>query len=295
MSPSGDPVVVGVDDDPAAAKGAIDLGAWEANWRCVPLLLVHGYRNRASPHAVPVLSRRSAAAVDDAQLLLTEVESRARADHPGLTIRSRLVAGGGASGLIELTREAAIVVVGSPDPRDSSGRLAGSVAAQVAAHSHVPVIVVRPPGATPGITSDPVVVGVDGSEGSRATLAFAFEEAEARGARLVPFYAWARLPAGNLGPVHPFAYEPAEAHEEAARMLAELLAGAADTHADVRVEPTVVYDPQPASALIQASSRAGLVVVGGRRGGLASLRPGSVSHALVEHSRCPVAVVHRPY
>jgi nucleotide-binding universal stress UspA family protein len=248
-------VLVGVDGSDTATA-AVDLAAREAHARRVPLLLVHGYQKA--------------------------------------TIRSRLEAGGAGSSLVELSRGASLVVVGAGGTDGFPGPRRGPEAEFVVAHAHAPVIVVRPATASVG-SSDPIIVGVDGSASGQAALAFAFEEADARGAPVLPLFAWYRLPASNLGPVRPLNYWPVEARAEAARMLAEAMAGKAEEYPDVRVRPIVLFDPQPAAVLIKASRWAGLVVVGRRgRGRLAHRLVGSVSDALVGRANCPVAVVGCP-
>jgi nucleotide-binding universal stress UspA family protein len=76
-----------------------------------------------------------------------------------------------------------------------------------------------------------------------------------------------------------------------ARVLAEALAGWADKYPDVVVRQRLVRRG-PRRALIDASRRAQLVVVGTRgRGGFAGLLLGSVSQALLHHAAGPVVVV----
>ena len=60
---------------------------------------------------------------------------------------------------------------------------------------------------------------------------------------------------------------------------------------DLVVEPVLTHD-RPVHALVHNTGGAQLVVVGSRgRGGLAGMTLGSVSHALLHHAECAVAVV----
>jgi nucleotide-binding universal stress UspA family protein len=222
----------------------------------------------------------------------TDVQGR----YPDLTIETSVTAGDPAGVLVEESRTASLVVVGSRGLGGIRGMLAGSVSAQVAAHAHAPVIVVRPPAADdpePDRAGTGVVIGVDGSPGSTAALEFAFEEAEAHGNRLVAVYAWATPPTTNLGPITDRHFDPVEAQQEADRVLAEVLAGWQEKHPDVAVERRAVYSLNPLDTLLTESRDAAVIVVGPRgRGGFAGLLLGSVSDGLVRHAHRPVAVVH---
>jgi nucleotide-binding universal stress UspA family protein len=283
--------MVGVDGSPQSETAAL-FGAFAAKRRRLPLLLVYGYVD-AIPHLAYgwTQQRELAAAVrDDARRMLADMELRAHAAHPGLTVRSTLVAGSGASALVELSRAASLVVVGARGHGGFAGLLMGSVGAQVVAHAHTPVVVVRP--AVADLASAPIVVGVDGSPGSDRAIGFAFEEAAYRGVGLVTLYAWWMLPRHNLGPTTPRHYDPAQAADEAQRMLAEAVAGWAEKYPDVRVDRVARHHTDPALALVEASQTAAMVVVGSRgRGGFASMLLGSVSRTVVTHAQCPVAVV----
>jgi len=267
-------------------------GAAEAKRRHRPLLLVHGYLE-AVPHLAYGWSqqRELANAVrDDARSMLTDLELRAHAANPNLTVRSTLVAGGGASTLVELSRGAGLVVIGARGRGGFAGLRLGSVGAQVVAHAHAPVVVVRPTAATH--PEAPVVVGIDGSPGADLAIGFAFEEANTRGAPLDALYAWWMLPLRNLGPTTPLRYDPAQAQDEADRMLAEAVAGWSAKYPDVRVRRIARHDMNPAQALVEASRDAAIVIVGNRgRGGFAGMVLGSVSRKVVDHAHCPVAVV----
>src|SRR5262245_14399879 len=173
-------VMVGVDLSSGSAA-ATDLAAYQAKRRHVPLLLVHGYLD-GMPYSTiggDLHQPLAVAARHEARSRLTDLEIRTRADHPGLTVRSTLVAGGGASTLVELSRTASLVVVGARGSGGFAGLALGSVGAQVARHAHAPVIVARPTDVAEPAAA-PVLVGVDGSGHSQAALGFALDEAAAR-------------------------------------------------------------------------------------------------------------------
>src|SRR3954465_7164741 len=114
-----------------------------------------------------------------------------------------------------------------------------------------------------------VVVGVDGSEGSRRALAWAAEEAREHQARLTVITAWTPPPLpvepgyGSLRGYAADFSEPAE-HELTAAVTAVLR-----DNAELPVE-RVLIEGHPAPRLIEASANADLVVVGCRgHGGFA--------------------------
>ena len=73
--------------------------------------------------------------------------------------------------------------------------------------------------------------------------------------------------------------------------MAESLAGWREKYPDVDVREHVIR-ALPAEALIGESEGADLLVVGSRgRGGFGGLLLGSVSHTVLQHAHCPVAVV----
>ncbi|MFC9756806.1 universal stress protein [Streptomyces sp. NPDC056921] len=135
----------------------------------------------------------------------------------------------------------------------------------------------------------PVVVGVDGSEGSLRALDWAAAEA-----------ARARLP---LRVVHASLWEhyeglrpPADPQVPGEQLLAEhLVASARDRVRDLSPEVSVVADVQPedpVATLVRESHEASLVVLGSRgRGRIAGMLLGSVGLALAGRSHCPVVVI----
>jgi nucleotide-binding universal stress UspA family protein len=294
-------VAVGVDGSPASWQ-AIHAGAWEAQTRRLPLLLVHGYP--ADPYTwygwAPIYVGPAYDPRQTAMTMVDETANEVRSIYPDLTVDIEVRAGTGAHALSVASHTAALVVVGARGRGGFAGLSIGSVAAQTATHATCPVLVIRPateamepPPAATTVVPQPVLVGVDGSPASKSAVDFAVEEASLRHVPLVALHVWWVLPAHNLGPERPGSLDMDAAHGEARRLLAELMAGWADKYPDVPIELRPVQSMNPSHELIDASRDAGLVVIGSRgRGGFTGLLLGSTGRDLVGHAHCPVAVVH---
>jgi nucleotide-binding universal stress UspA family protein len=138
-----------------------------------------------------------------------------------------------------------------------------------------------------------IIVGVDGSDSSKAALEWAYNEAAHHGAALMVIAAFGP-PAIPMTP--PYGSVPPEGYgtqpkQNALDLLDQLTSPleAKTPAVDVR---TVVEEGSPAKVLIERSKDADLLVVGSRgHGGFAGMLLGSVSHHLVAHAECPVVVV----
>lgn len=133
-----------------------------------------------------------------------------------------------------------------------------------------------------------VVVGVDGSEPSKAALRWAARIAAPTGSRLQAVIAWDQ----------PVTYELAVAtgnwrpEVEAQQTLDQTLEEVFGANRPAGLE-TVVQQGHARNVLLQASDGAEMLVVGSRgHGGFTGLLLGSVSAACAEHAHCPVLVVH---
>lgn len=134
-----------------------------------------------------------------------------------------------------------------------------------------------------------IVVGVDGSAASRRAVAFAVEEARLRDATLDAVIVY-EYPPMTFGMAEAMVALPErrEFEDAARRTLDDVLRGVA---ADVRLE-RIVASGHPRRVLAEASRGADLLVIGSRGlGAVRGLVLGSVSHYLVGHAPCPVAVV----
>jgi nucleotide-binding universal stress UspA family protein len=308
------PVVVGVDGS-GPARAAVARAAWEARRRGADLLLVRGCQG-----PVPTLTPMPTYYDENEQVLLAgqvfgEAVARVRREYPDLQVGTKVVAASGGQALVEESRRASLVVVGARGRGGFAGVTLGSVADQVATHARCPVIVVRA-GADAGAGDGPadgsgagdgapaagsrcVVVGVDGSARSQAALAFAFDEAEARGLPLTVVHVWSipEIADASVGKV----WSPsltragAQLRETAEDVLSQALAPWAERYPEVTVQRWSVHGDAPARILLEVATDTGaeLVVVAARgRRGLAGMLLGSVSRTLVAHAHVSVAVVH---
>jgi nucleotide-binding universal stress UspA family protein len=282
----GGSVVVGVDGSVRATE-AVRWGAAEAVRRGVALALVAAVHGGTGRVFNPDLVQRYEDLLDErARQALADAAAEAEREAPDVEVRSELATGHAVAVLREAGEQALVVVIGDRGLSKVEGLLAGSVSVALAAHAACPVVVVRGPDAS-GPDDRPVVVGVDGSPGSEAAVAFAYEAASLRKVGLVAVHTWWDLivdPA--LAPLLDW-----EAIQDDERLLlAERLAGWTEKYPDVAVE-RVVTRGRPAHVLLEQAARAQLVVVGSRgRGEFAGLVLGSVSNTLLHRSPCPVVV-----
>jgi nucleotide-binding universal stress UspA family protein len=139
---------------------------------------------------------------------------------------------------------------------------------------------------------DRVVVGVDGSEGSRRALAWAADEAREHQARLRVVTTWTAPPvAAGAGYASLPWYGEADLSPVAERQLTEAVAEVLGEKPDLEIE-RVVAEGHAAPQLIDASAAADLLVVGCRgHGGFAGMLLGSVSQHVAAHAQCPVVIV----
>ena len=133
-----------------------------------------------------------------------------------------------------------------------------------------------------------IVVGIDGSDPSRAALRWAVDEARLRGAQLEVLLV-AALPSTYLDPVI-FPPPPVSEIREAERERLDQIIASVDT-SGCQVEPIIAVGGA-ARLLVEASQGAALLVVGSRGfGGFKGLLLGSVAQQVMAHARCPVVVV----
>lgn len=137
-----------------------------------------------------------------------------------------------------------------------------------------------------------IVVGVDGSSGSREALRWAFTEATLRNDSLEAVIVW-QYPITASLPTFGAMNTPDDFETEARTTLLSILADEGITAESPIPVSTLVAEGNPARALLDAADAAELLVVGSRgHGGFAGVLVGSISQQCVHHAKCPVVVVH---
>jgi nucleotide-binding universal stress UspA family protein len=140
-----------------------------------------------------------------------------------------------------------------------------------------------------------IVVGVDGSESSKAALAWAVQQAELTGATVEAVIAWHWPVAYGGTPFAPIGVmTDTDFAGTAARVLAGAIGDTVDPDRPVKVSSTV-REGNATKILLDAADGAELLVVGSRgHGGFAEALLGSVSQHCVHHARCPVVIIRGP-
>lgn len=259
-------ITAGVDSSEHSDVAA-DWAAREAVRRSLPLRLVNAW-GLASP-LEPI--GRPDAEEHGSEILLGRVRDTLSARYPELDISADSMADGPVGALLEAGEGAEMLVLGSRGLGRVAGFLLGSVSLVMVSHATCPVVVVRAGGNWTEASGREVVVGVKRpGEPDAEVLEFARRSAAGRDLPLRAVHAPA--PGGEA---------------EAQTALDTALGDLRETH-----PRTTVASGKAVEALLQATADAELVVVGrgGRRaGGRAPVGP--VTHALLHHAQCPVAVV----
>lgn len=197
--------------------------------------------------------------------------------------------------LVELSREAELLVMGHRGRGRLRGALLGSAAFSVTLHAQCPVAITREN--IKGIPSPdaPIVLGVDGSPESHAAAREAASLASQTGATLRMVVAH-NAPASSpwLVAQYPDQFSEDSAprgQEQAIAIAQEAGKNIGEIYPEVPIEMAVIPG-RPERALVDAAEDASLIVVGARgRGDFASLLLGSVSRDVIQHADCTVYVV----
>ncbi|MFB9352260.1 universal stress protein [Streptomyces heliomycini] len=283
------PVAVGVDGSPESLAAA-EWAAREAVRGGRPLRLLHvrNWHPRQDGTEIAHAAERRRA-----RRVLRAAEERVLAACPEARPYDEQVEGPATAALVKAAGDAEALVLGSRGLGRVTGLLVGSVALGVVAQATRPVVLVRAgtEGEAFGAGRRDVVLGVDVTEPCDEVIAFAFEAARRRRTRLRALHAWRAPDPLTLGPGEIGLVGDPQRAGEWLSFLSAVLQVWRDKYPDVEVLETVA-EGKPARALVKAASGAELLVVGHRltdRPGVP--RTGPVTHAVIQYTDCPVAVV----
>ncbi|UXA09892.1 universal stress protein [Mycobacterium sp. SMC-8] len=284
-------IVVAVDGS-APSRVAVDWAARNAAMRRVPLTLAHVLPGAAMQSWIqaPLPMAYLEDEQEEARRILADARSVAEAAMAGdaVDVGEVVLSGQPVAALVDVAKEADMLVAGCRGKGKWERRLLGSVSTGLVQHAHCPVAVIHDEDPLiPHPAQAPVVVGVDGSPASERATAIAFDEASRRGVELVALHTWSdagyELPGAGWSEVQP----------EEDMLLAERLAGWQERYPDVTVRRVVCRD-QPARRLLEEAEKGQLLVVGSHgRGGFAGMLLGSVASQVVQSARGPVIVARK--
>jgi nucleotide-binding universal stress UspA family protein len=285
-------VIVGVD----GSEGSIEALRWAAHEAARRGVSLHVMTCAQLPIAVEAsmvgagsfAGSSMDAMVHERELVNQRAVDLARSFGLGLSVSGETVLGAPGYALVSASHDDDIVVTGGTSHPGHLTDLLGSVATVVTHRAKGAVVVVHG-AAGPDYEIGRIVVGVDGSDGGHEALLWAAEEALRSGAQLLVVHGWTYPYAG----LRSAASEPRdEMRVDAMRVLEAATLTVKDVAPTVKAQ-AIISEEAPAKAILEAAASADLVVVGSRgRGGFASLLLGSVSRTVLQHSPCPVAVIH---
>jgi nucleotide-binding universal stress UspA family protein len=287
-------IIVGVDGS-ADAERALRWAAEQASLQRRPLAVVTAagidqvravtWAGAAGAYVIP--------AEDLMKGVQTVAETAAESVHhlrPGLPVTAHAAHGDPRDVLIELSRDAHLVVIGSRGRGVLRSRLLGSVSTTVVRHAQSPVVVCRPE--SPGIVRKGVLVGADGTPEGQAVLELAFQHASLRGLPLTVLHSFHDVVAAVNGAQLVSATE--EFLEEERLLLAESVAGFSEKFPEVRVDLQLARGFAH-ECLAADSERWHLIVVGRHpTDSLSRMISSTVATAVVERAHTTVAVVPVP-
>lgn len=260
-------ITVGIDGSRPSLDAA-DWAAREAQRRRLPLRLLHAGCEPVVPVPVPdagVPAGRTRTALDRAAIQLSYV-------HPALDIIARRCETPAVPALLAVAAETETLVLGSRGRTGIAGFPVGSVALAVSARADRPVVLVRtgerpedermpvvdgsPPGAAPYL---PVVLGLDPDHPADELIGYAFDAAVVRSA---PLHV---VRAAHPGTVPAPGDTTAEREDRERRVLTGTLRPWRHRFPATEVRAHIVHG-RPGPQLLEASTGAGLLVVGRRTG-----------------------------
>ncbi len=181
------PVVVGIDGSAAA----LDAALWaidEAEARDVPLRLVSSIDRDGSDVSGDELRMSQEYAQTSLRSARTAIDATGRS----VKVESAVLEGSPGANLIEESRHAAMICVGSSGIGRFAASLFGSTATSVAEHAHCPVAIIRRHPSRQSSGPGMIAVPVGAFDGDDHVIATAVAEAALRGRSVLAVGVWER-------------------------------------------------------------------------------------------------------
>jgi nucleotide-binding universal stress UspA family protein len=260
------PIIVGIDGSQAAIAAAL-WGVDEAVSRAVPLRLIAVIKQT---HPSPDDYASDLAHVETS---LRETQLVVEASQKVVKIETEIPRGPAGPVLVEASRDAEMICVGSVGIGRYARSILGSTATELAEKAHCPVAVIRTESDQPTPDVNWIVVRMIDAPGNDAVVKYAAWEAKLR-----------RAPMLVLGG------RPEELTEHADGQFERRVQDWRQRHPEVRVYPiTTKYGI--ASFLRTNDERVQLAVIGGAEADQLARLIGSSGHPLFGHPECSVLVV----
>lgn len=264
-------IVVGIDGSQAAINAAL-WAVPEAVARDVPLRLVHVIFVREVPKEAPDPAELEG---EYAETALRAASAAVEATGQPVKIETDIVWGKTDSAMIEASKDAAMVCVGSVGIGFIARTILGSTAAAVAEQGHCTVAVIRTP-EPKSASGGPswIAVGVNGDPRNDQIVEAAIDEAKLRGAPLLAVGVWCR----DFGET---TYD--ELDERVERLKQH--------HPDVHVYPVSTRSDLARFLADNDDEAVQLAVVGGQDAHQVARILGPHGHPVAPHGACSVLVV----
>ncbi|MFB6978229.1 universal stress protein [Streptomyces scopuliridis] len=284
------PVVVGVDGSEGSLQ-AVDWAAAEAERTGQTLKILYASLWEHYEGTLPRFAMGRPSEQVFAENLVATTEERVRRLAPDVKVSGEVEPEAPVDALVREGNHAALLVLGPRGHGPIAEMLLGSVSLAVAGRARCPVVVARGAEQNRRAMYGRVVLGVGDTTGSTIAARFAFREASSRDCELVAVRAWRCPPYENM-PYPLIGGEQARAYRQEADECVDRVLGVVDAdYPEVAVQRRLAQGTAH-QALLEETPGADLLVVGAQRRKAAfGLQLGRVSHAVLHHAGCPVAVV----
>ena len=283
-------IVVGIDGSEASHR-AFEVGLHEARVRRELLRVVHSWHLSAYLVLPPGFGYTVGPLDAEDRTIMAKhyvEELLATVPHDDVRIETDIRAGDAGQVLVEASKGADLLVLGSRRHGTLASVVIGSATNYVLHHAQCPVLIV--PAGSPAEWKR-IVVGVDGSDWGDAALRWGAALARTHGCPLVVVHAWQLATSPDwFGGLQPDGERYASQVEA---WLREHVAHVLPDQTGLSVQLSAVQD-YAAAGLTSAAGPDDLLVVGSRgRGGFTDLVMGSVAAQCAHHARGAVAVLRR--